>query len=188
MAFALSTGHEIGLAATGAAFIAFALVSSFVLPQGNPNFPGRSRNVYLVVALAFFAAMMAAVVVFGREKKETTAEAAAGKTGATTTQTQPAGGAGAGNAAAGKALFAKSGCSACHTFKPAGSNGKVGPDLDTLKQAAAKAGQPLDKFITTSIEDPNAYIAPGFHPGVMPKLPLSSAQVADLVAFLSSGS
>ena len=176
MAFALSTVHQIGLATTGALFIAFALVSSFVLPRRNPNFPGRARNWYLLLSLVFFAAMMSAVVVFGREEKGK-AEAA---TGTTPTPTQPAG-----NAAAGKALFTP--CAACHTFKPAGSNGKVGPDLDSLKASAAKAGQPLDQFITTSIKDPNAYIAPGFHPGVMPKLPLTDPQVAYVVAFLSSG-
>jgi len=178
MVFALSTGHQIGLALTGALFIVFSLVSSFVLPGRNPNFPGASRNWYLLLCLAFFAAMMAAVVVFGREKKET-AQAAPGTTPG---KTQPTG-----NAANGKTVFSSSGCSACHTFKPAASNGKVGPDLDTLKAAAAKAGQPLDKFIATSIEDPNAYIDPGFHAGVMQKLPLSSTQVDDLVAFLSSG-
>jgi len=176
MLFALSTGHKIGLAGTGAAFIVFALISSFVLPSRYPNFPGRRRNLYLVVAFAFFAAMLSAVLVFGREAK-----AKEGSAGTTTT-------AAAGNPAAGKALFASSGCAACHTFKPAASNGKIGPDLDSLKASASKAGQPLDQFITTSIEDPNAYIAPGFKPGVMPKLPLSGTQVADLVAFLSSGS
>jgi mono/diheme cytochrome c family protein len=178
MAFALSTAHQIGLATTGALFIGFALVSSFVLPRQNANFPGRGRNWYLLLSLVFFAAMMSAVVVFGREQKGN-AEAA---TGTTPTPTQPAG-----NASAGKTLFAKSGCAACHTFKPAASNGKVGPDLDNLKASAAKAGQPLGQFITTSIKDPNAYIAPGFQPGVMPKLPLTDAQVGDLVAFLSSG-
>jgi mono/diheme cytochrome c family protein len=183
MVFALSTGHEIGLALTGAIFIVFALISSFVLPSRDPNFPGRGRNWYVLLCVAFFAAMMSAVVVFGREKKEPTAEAATGtKTSTTPTKTQPA----AGNAAAGKTTFASSGCGACHTFKPAGSNGKVGPDLDHVTADAAKAKQPLDQYITTSIEDPNAYIVPGF-PAAMPKLPLSSSQVADLVAFLSSG-
>ncbi len=173
MPFALSTGHQIGLAGTGAAFIVFALVSSFVLPSRYPNFPGRYRNLYLVVAVAFFLAMMGAVLVFGREAK--------GNEGATTTTA-------AGNAAAGKALFASNGCAACHEFKPAGSTGKVGPSLDDLSGSASKAGQPLDQFIATSITDPNAYVTPGYQQGVMPKLPLSSTQVADLVAFLSSSS
>jgi len=179
MAFALSTGNMIGLALVGAAFISFALISSFVLPGRNPDFPGRNRNIYLVVCAAFFLAMMSAVLVFGREEPES--EAATG-TGTTTTPTKVAG-----DAAAGKEWFTQSGCSACHTFKPAGANGKVGPDLDNLKESAAKAGKPLDAFIAESITDPNAYIAPGFHPGVMPKLPLDQKKVADLVAFLSSG-
>jgi len=183
MAFALSTGHQIGLAAVGAAFIVFALISAFVLPSRDANFPGKHRNLYLAVAGAFFIAMMAAVLVFGREQKESTAEAAPGTTSSAATPAQPAG-----DAAAGKAVFNKVGCAACHTFKPAASNGKVGPDLDDLGPSAQKAGQPLDKFIATSIKDPNAFIAPGFHPGVMPKLPLTDKQVSDLVAFLSSGS
>ena len=177
MLFALSTGHQIGLATTGGVFIVFALISSFVLPSRYPNFPGRRRNLYLVICAAFFLAMMGAVLVFGREAKA--------KEGSSATTTTTA----AGDPAAGKALFASSGCAACHTFKPAASTGKIGPSLDVLKASAAKAGQPLDQFITTSIKDPNAYIAPGFaKPSVMPQLPLTPAQVADLVAFLSSGS
>ena len=168
MAFALSTGHQIALGAMGAAFIIFSLVSSFVLPQRNPNFPGRARNLYLVVCVAFFLAMMGAVLVFGVEEKEAEAKAT-------------------GDPAAGKALFTKSGCAACHEFKPAGSTGKVGPSLDDLKPSADKAGQTLDQYIETSITDPNAYVTPGFNAGVMPKLPLSHEQVADLVAFLGSG-
>ncbi len=173
MLSALSTGHQIGLATTGAVFIVFALISSFVLPRRNPNFPGRGRNWYLLLALCFFVAMMGAVLVFGREAK--TPEASA----ATTTIA-------AGDPVAGKALFMSKGCVACHTFKPAGSHGTIGPNLGTLKASAAKAGQPLDQYIATSITDPNAYITPGFHAGLMPKLPLSSTEVADLVAFLSS--
>ena len=174
MLFALSTGHQIGLATTGALFILFALISSFVLPSRYPNFPGRRRNLYLVVCVAFFVAMLGAVLVFGREAK-----AKEGNAATTTT-------AAAGDPAAGKALFASSGCAACHTFKPAASTGKVGPPLDNLKASAAKAGQPVDQFIATSITDPSAYVAPGFQPGVMPTLPLTPKQVSDLVAFLTS--
>jgi cytochrome c2 len=182
MVSALSTGHQIGLALVAVLFIAFSLVSSFVLPRRNPDFPGRWRNVYLVVCGAFFAAMMAAVLLFGVEEKKNEAEAASG--GATSGETTQA----AGDPAHGKALFAQDGCGACHTFKPAGSNGKVGPDLDNLAEAAKKAGKPLDEFIAESIEDPNAYIAPGFKAGVMPPFKLTTTQRADLVAFLSSGS
>ena len=46
MLFALSTTNEIGLAGVGGACIVFALVSSFVLPGMNANFPGRGLPVY----------------------------------------------------------------------------------------------------------------------------------------------
>jgi cytochrome c oxidase subunit 2 len=180
MVAALSTGHEIGPAGVGVAFIVFSLVSSFVLPGRDANFPGRARNLYLVVCAGFFVAMMAAVLVFGRESKS---EAEAAPTPTTTTPAKSSG-----DAAAGKALFMKSGCGACHTLAAAGSTGKVGPNLDTsLKESATAAGQPLDQFITTSITDPNAYIAKGFQAGVMPPFKFTDEQVADLVAFVSGG-
>ena len=43
----LSSGHKIGLATVGGVFILFALVSSFVLPRRNPNFPGRGVGWYV---------------------------------------------------------------------------------------------------------------------------------------------
>ncbi len=79
---------------------------------------------------------------------------------------QPApGGGGAGGA---EATFTSAGCGACHTFKPAGSTGKVGPDLDHLTGAAKARGKPLADFIHESIVDPGAYVAPGYQDGVMP--------------------
>jgi len=115
----------------------------------------------------------------------TTTAAAAPKT--TTAAAQAAGG----NAAAGKAVFAANGCGACHTFKPAGSSGTVGPDLDTKVSADAKKdNMALTAFISQSITDPNAYISPGYPKGVMPqtfKSSLSKTQLADLVAFVASG-
>ena len=59
--------------------------------------------------------------------------------------------------------FTTNGCGACHTFKrDPGANGKVGPDLDDLKAAAAKAPACRSStFIKDSIVDPNKYIAPG---------------------------
>jgi mono/diheme cytochrome c family protein len=43
-----------------------------------------------------------------------------------------------GNADAGKAIFASSGCGGCHTLKAAGAGGTVGPNLDQLKPELAR--------------------------------------------------
>jgi len=86
-----------------------------------------------------------------------------------------------GDAAAGKQVFESAGCGGCHTYEPAGSDAQVGPDLDeALKGKDAE-------FIHTSIVNPNAEIAQGFQPNVMPGSygqQLSEKQIADLVAFL----
>jgi mono/diheme cytochrome c family protein len=92
-----------------------------------------------------------------------------------------------GDPAAGKKLFASNGCNGCHTFAPAGSNAKVGPDLDQLPQLAQKANQgPLDQFVETSIVNPSAYVETGYD-DLMPKTygNLPQKQLADLVAFLT---
>jgi cytochrome c oxidase subunit II len=101
---------------------------------------------------------------------------------------QPAGGGGsASGGPSGKALFVSNGCNGCHTFKPAGSTGTVGPDLDDLTAEAKQAGKPLDAFIRESIVDPDAYVAPRYPKGVMPKTfsALPAAQLDALVKFLS---
>jgi mono/diheme cytochrome c family protein len=93
-----------------------------------------------------------------------------------------------GNPTAGKAVFASSGCGACHTLTAAGATGKIGPDLDDLTTEASKAGEALEAFIKESIVAPSAYIAPGYHDGIMPSTfgtSLTPQQLADLVAFLN---
>jgi mono/diheme cytochrome c family protein len=92
--------------------------------------------------------------------------------------------------AAGKTLFASNGCGGCHTYKPAASSGKVGPDLDNLAADAKKAGHgDLEAYTKESIENPGAYVVSGFPNGVMPAYEgkLTESQIADLVAFLTSG-
>jgi cytochrome c oxidase subunit II len=94
-------------------------------------------------------------------------------------------------AAAGKALFTSNGCGGCHTYKPAGSAGKVGPDLDNLAADAKKANKgALPVYTKESIEDPGAYVVPGFPNGVMPvyKGKLTDSQINDLVKFLTTQS
>jgi hypothetical protein len=64
----IPTGHKIGLAVVAAVFIAFALVSSFVVPRRRPDFPGRAGlSVFIIASLVLFGAMIAAVEIFGAE-------------------------------------------------------------------------------------------------------------------------
>jgi cytochrome c553 len=163
---ALSSGHKLGLALVAAAFIAFALVSSFVMPRLNPNFPGRGLGWYVTVCVLFFIAMVTAVIVFGRESKEATAQpstttAAASTTGAAAPQ--------GGDPAAGKAVFADAGCNGCHTLKAAGATGKVGPNLDQLK--------PPYQLIVLQVTN-GGKIMPAF------KGSLSAQQIHDVAAFV----
>ncbi|MGZ4291363.1 MAG: c-type cytochrome [Gaiellaceae bacterium] len=179
---ALSSGHKIGLAAVGAAFIAFALVSSFVLPRRSPNFPGKNMALYLTVCVLFFVAMLAAVLVFGQEKPEAKgneAPPAATTTHEQTTtaaqQTTTSGGSATkGDPAAGKAVFASAGCAACHTLKAAGATGNVGPNLDDLKPSEDRAksqvihgGGPMPAFkgqlSDKQIQDVAAYVYASTH-------------------------
>jgi cytochrome c551/c552 len=88
--------------------------------------------------------------------------------------------------AAGKAVFDAQACGSCHTFKPAGSKGTVGPDLDKLADYAKEANQPLADFVHESIVKPNAYVQKGFQPNVMPDYSkLSEDDVNALVDFLT---
>ena len=114
----------------------------------------------------------------------------AGTTTSSATTTSSGGG---GNAAAGKSVFAANGCASCHTFKPAGANGTIGPNLDTAPAQDAKAdhNMALAAFVKESIVKPDAYIAKGFSKGLMPTTfgsSLSPTQLNDLVAFIVSGS
>jgi len=93
---ALSTGHEVGLAVTAAAFILFALASSFVFPRFRPQYPGGGLPAFIVICFVFFFGMLIAVENFGAESGH--AETGRTETGAaqpttvqrTTTQQQTA--------------------------------------------------------------------------------------------------
>ncbi|MEI8105752.1 MAG: cytochrome c [Actinomycetes bacterium] len=187
MIYGLSTGHQIGLGAAGAIFIVFALLSSFVFPLFNPDFPTKRGLVwYLPLCFIFFFAMMGSVLVFGKESKPVEAEAAA-----TTPVTSPVGKVTTGPYAdgdevAGKAVWNSASCAGCHTFAAAGSTGATGPDLDKqLVTDAADASEPLGSFIAESITDPNVFVASGFSAGMPPySQTLTQKQIADLVAFV----
>ena len=85
-------------------------------------------------------------------------------------------------AADGAQIFEDQGCSGCHTLAAAGSTATVGPDLD-----AALKGKD-EQFIEQSIVDPNAEIAKGYGPDIMPQTfgdALSPEDLQALVQYLS---
>ena len=191
MLLALTTNQKLGLAITAAIFIGFSLLVALVIPRANPDFPGRRGLVpFIFVTLILLIAMLGAVEVFAKEAEHGEAAAETTETETTgTTETQPppppttTEKERSGSPEAGKAVFAAQGCGNCHTFGPAGASGTVGPNLsDVLKGKDSE-------FVRRSIVEPNADIAPGFSPGVMPQTyedQLSPKQLDDLVAFLTS--
>jgi mono/diheme cytochrome c family protein len=78
---------------------------------------------------------------------------------------------GSGNATAGKAVFTTN-CESCHTLKDAGSNGTIGPDLDSVQPSFAavqtrviNGGGPMPAFgkqkilTTKQIDDVSKYVS-----------------------------
>lgn len=164
---AITSSGKIWLAVVGGSFIAFAAIVALVVPRLRPDFPGKHLRPFLAVVVALFVAMIATVWVTasGEEGGETVA-----------TETQPAtteagGGGAAGDAAAGKEVFATAGCGGCHTLGAAGSSGAVGSNLDGAKPSAALV---VDRVTNGK--------------GVMPPFEgqLTEQQIADVAAFVSS--
>lgn len=66
LASELSTANEIGLVVVAGIFIAFALVSSFVVPRYKPDFPGPTGlSTFVIFSLVMFGLMVAAINFFG---------------------------------------------------------------------------------------------------------------------------
>ncbi len=86
-------------------------------------------------------------------------------------------------AEAGPELFEEQGCDGCHTLAAANSSSSVGPNLDKHLERHSK------RYIREAIVDPNAEIAHGFKPGVMPDdfgKRLSRQELDQLVDFLAN--
>ena len=82
----------------------------------------------------------------------------------------------------GAQVFAEAGCTGCHTLADAGSTATTGPDLDGALKGEDEA------FIEESIVDPNANIAKGYPPNIMPQTygdQLSPEELQAVVAYLA---
>ena len=82
----------------------------------------------------------------------------------------------------GAQVFANNGCGGCHTLAGVqGAGGVTGPNLNEVLPGQSSA------MIAESIEDPNAKIATGYPPNVMPQTfaeKLSPQEIEQLVEFL----
>jgi mono/diheme cytochrome c family protein len=81
----------------------------------------------------------------------------------------------------GAQVFASNGCGGCHTLAEAETGGTTGPNLDEVLPGMSAA------MIDKSITDPNAEIAKGFPPNVMPATygeSLTPKELEDLVQYL----
>lgn len=86
----------------------------------------------------------------------------------------------------GKEVFASRGCGACHALAAVpGATGTVGPELNTLGTRAAqrRPSMSAEAYLRESIQNPNAFVVPGFRPA-MPQVPLTDDELAALVALL----
>jgi mono/diheme cytochrome c family protein len=188
--------NDVILGIVAAVLVGFSLFVSIVVPRRRPDFPGRSLRVFVIVAALLVVGMLTAVAVLGEshhfaseggESGAVTNQPPSATTTPTETGTGTATGTGqqpAGDPAAGKEIFtttAQPSCSTCHTLKEAGATQTIGPNLDEVLKGKDAA------FIRESIVDPNAEVATGYQPGIMPQTygeQLDEKQIADLVAFL----
>lgn len=92
----------------------------------------------------------------------------------------------------GEKLFGRMGCNGCHTVD--GIGGQVGPELtgvfnlDLTEDRPAQEQPNVQDYVRQSIQDPQAYIVPGFpEPSPMPSAEtfgLSEQDIDDLIAYL----
>jgi mono/diheme cytochrome c family protein len=81
----------------------------------------------------------------------------------------------------GAQVFANNGCGGCHTLAAAKTGGVTGPNLDEVLPGQTEA------MVHESIVDPNAKIATGYPPNVMPEnfeQKLSPKEIENLVKYL----
>jgi mono/diheme cytochrome c family protein len=86
----------------------------------------------------------------------------------------------------GAQVFANNGCGGCHTFKAAGSGGVTGPPLEKALVVGDTTAE-----IEEMVVNPNAEIAKGYPPNVMPQNfgeVLSEKELEDLVQYLFENS
>jgi len=189
--FAITTTGKVTLLIVAGLFIAWALITAIWIPKRNPDFP-TTLTAFLLVSSLFLVAQLGAVywVTMTQEVETEAVETTPAETTpaettpaettpaettpaettpaeTTPAETTPA----EGDAAAGKEVFASSGCGSCHTLADAGATGAVGPNLDETK--------PPSDLVVDRVTNGK---------GVMPPFgeQLTEQQIQDVAAYVSS--
>jgi mono/diheme cytochrome c family protein len=135
--------NDIILAVVCAVLVVFSFTVAIVVPKRHPDFPAGKMAAFFLVSAALVIGMLVSVEVVGEEHEEPEAAEAAppaeggepappAEGGEPAPPAEPAP-APAGDAAAGKEIFASAGCADCHTLADAGASGAVGPNLDETR-------------------------------------------------------
>ncbi|HEV2875169.1 MAG TPA: c-type cytochrome [Thermoleophilaceae bacterium] len=97
--------------------------------------------------------------------------------------------AGLAGATTGEQIFTAAGCAGCHTLAKANATGNIGPSLDELAAAAGEQDGSPEDYVNESLLDPDAVVADGFQPGVMPSYEgrLNDEQLQALTEYLLEG-
>ena len=202
MLLGLTTDQKLGLAGTAAVFIGFALVTALLIPRYRPDFPGRKGlGLFIVVTLLLTVAMLGAVVVFasrGRRRRGGRARGNAvdrdrdqpdrDRDRPDRDRDRPDGDDAGDDRARGGGAGGRSG-------RRGGASHRTAAAAATRsRRQGARGGRPEPRrcargdaeFVHQSIVEPNAEVAEGYNPGIMPSFQqLSEDQVNDLVAFLT---
>jgi cytochrome c6 len=192
------TEYELALLFVAAVFVAFALIVALVIPRTHPDFPGKALWAFVAICVVLFAAQLTAVFVDASHAEEseaveteapettttdtettetdtTTTETTTTEettTEATTTEETTTEAETQGDPVAGEEIFlGTAACGSCHALADAGTNGSIGPNLDSTKPSYDKV---VDRVTNGQ--------------GAMPSFSgtLSEQQIQDVAAYVSS--
>ncbi len=91
--------------------------------------------------------------------------------------------------AAGRQVYEKYGCGACHALEDVGSTSAVGPEMNGIGERAATRveGMGAEAYLRESIVNPGAYIVEGYQDGLMPRdlgERMSQAELEAMITYL----
>ena len=168
------------LAAVVAVIVAACGSDKEIPPTRTPSIPGTASATITPSATATQAPRPTATSASAPTATQAPRPTA---TAPTATQTAPIG-----DSSAGRNVFLTSGCTGCHTIDglDGATTGVVGPNLTTVGNRAGSrvVGLSAEAYLRQSVQEPGAFVVPGFGNLMPPNLASGQQNVDNLVAFL----